>query len=113
MAGRNSLLNPATIALVAAFAYLYVAHLQHLMEVLGVFRTPVNTPVAAENFVVIEGTQHCEDLQYHETSQLLFAACESVPGVRHKWFPPLAHFFDASTANLKGGLYVIDPKVGG
>ncbi|CAK7216688.1 hypothetical protein SCUCBS95973_002891 [Sporothrix curviconia] len=105
---------PVTITiatLVLAFAYLVGPPAYRSLTVLGYWRQPVNTPVAAEDFIVIDDTVHCEDLHYHAPSNTLFTACEDHLDTRFAWFPPLGLFDDpAIVQKNRGSLHTIDPK---
>lgn len=62
----------------------------------------------------IAGTPECEDLHYHSSSGLLFAACQAEYGSRHEWDPPLAAFGEPPSPTNKQGagtLVTIDPEV--
>jgi hypothetical protein len=58
-------------------------------KVLGITRSfgPIQNR-QGEDLHVIEGTQYCEDLHYHQPSKQLFAASEENEEFRWKWFPP-------------------------
>ncbi|KAK6825312.1 hypothetical protein PG987_012806 [Apiospora arundinis] len=101
------------VGLISVFlAYLYGTQVYRQLTIVGVFRTPANTHVSADDtVVVIEGTKHCEDLHWHDPSQLLFTACEGPQTTRWSWWPPLANHDDPTALqNARGSLVVIDPK---
>ncbi|KAL7923340.1 hypothetical protein ACQKWADRAFT_290627 [Trichoderma austrokoningii] len=101
-----------TVVLLAVLlGYVYNSFVQRSIYVLGVFRQPESTELAPGEFKAIEGTTHCEDLHYHESTGFIFTACEGFKGSRLKWFPPIDHFSEPSNPGLdKGNLQVIDPK---
>lgn len=87
-------------------------NLPRTLKVLGVFRRATSTAIVdPAEFVVIKDTVHCEDLHYHEASNLLFTACEGTEATRFSWFPALDIRRDPSvTATSRGSLHVIDPE---
>jgi hypothetical protein len=101
------------LSILLAGPTIYNADLPRTFRVMGVFRQPTNTAIAdTSNFVVIADTPHCEDLHYHEPSNLLFTACERDEETRFSWFPPLTIFDDPSvTLKSRGAIHIIDPKV--
>ncbi|KAL6877425.1 hypothetical protein HDV57DRAFT_146655 [Trichoderma longibrachiatum] len=107
MAGRTPI---AIVLLAVLLGYVYNAYVQRFILVSGIFREPGSTELAPGEFVVINGTIGCEDLHLHEPSGLIFTACEDDVASRRKWFPPIEHFFNPSTARMRGKLQVIDPK---
>ncbi|KAL6898924.1 hypothetical protein GGI43DRAFT_72884 [Trichoderma evansii] len=110
MAARASIV---VVLLAVLLGYVYNAYVQRALLVMGAFRQPESTELAPGDFVTIDGTTHCEDLHYHESTGLIFTACEGFQGSRLKWFPPIDHFFEPSNPGLnsmKGNLQVIDPK---
>nr|QCC30367.1 TAPON1-like protein [Trichoderma atroviride] len=108
MAARASI---TAVLLAVLLGYAYNSYVQRALVVMGAFRQPGSTELAPGDFVVIEGTTHCEDLHHHESTGLIFTACEGFKGARLKWFPPIDHFFEPSHPELvKGNLQVIDPK---
>lgn len=109
MAARASI---TAVLLAVLLGYVYNSYVQRALVVMGAFRQAGSTELAPGDFVVIDGTTHCEDLHYHESTGLIFTACEGFQGARLKWFPPIDHFFEPSHPELvKGNLQVIDPKV--
>lgn len=109
MAARASI---TVVLLAVLLGYAYNAFVQRALVVMGAFRQAESTELAAGEFVVIDGTTHCEDLHLHESTGLIFTACEGFKGSRLKWFPPIDHFSEPSNPGLdKGNLQVIDPKV--
>ncbi|KAH8130860.1 hypothetical protein FP744_10004276 [Trichoderma asperellum] len=108
MAARASI---AAVLLAVLLGYVYNVYLQRLLLVTGAFRQPGSTELASGDFMVIDSTLHCEDLHYHDSTGLIFTACEGFRGSRLKWFPPIDHFFEPSNPGLhKGNLQIIDPK---
>ncbi|KAG5979660.1 hypothetical protein E4U55_004914 [Claviceps digitariae] len=101
------------VLLAAAVAVLfYAADLPRASIVLGLWRQPAKTIVTnPHDFHTIPDTVHCEDLHYHEPSNLLFTACEGTEHTRQAWFPP-GSVLDDPTAGLRaqGVLEVIDPS---
>ncbi|KAG5922087.1 hypothetical protein E4U42_005605 [Claviceps africana] len=101
------------LALVAAAAalLLYKAELSRAYIVFGLGRPSAKTIVTnPHDLLLIPDTVHCEDLHYHEPSNLLFTACEGTEHTRMVWFPPLAMFDDPAAAlRAQGALEVIDP----
>ena len=58
---------------------------------------------------LIPDTVHCEDLHLHETSGLMFTACQDYAEQAYHWWPALGLFKDPS--NLKqGSITVVDPS---
>lgn len=109
MAARASI---TAVLLAVLLGYVYNSYVQRALVVMGAFRQAGSTELAPGDFVVIDGTTHCEDLHYHESTSLIFTACEGFQGARLKWFPPIDHFFEPSHPELvKGNLQIIDPKV--
>ncbi|PFH59240.1 hypothetical protein XA68_12639 [Ophiocordyceps unilateralis] len=111
MTGSRSFYStPLVVLLIAASAsYLYGAAFYRTLVVLGVFRSPRQMPTA--HVSAIPDTVYCEDLHYHESSGLIFAACEDDEKTRHSWFPPLGIFDDpAIGSKARGSLKVIDPN---
>jgi hypothetical protein len=109
MAARASI---AAVLLAVLLGYFYNSFAKRALLVMGAFRQPGSTELGPGEFVVINGTTHCEDLHYHEPTGLIFTACEGFRGARLKWFPPIDHFFEPSNPGLnKGNLQIIDPKV--
>jgi hypothetical protein len=104
--------NPVTDFGLSEYVPQGLRNLPRTLRVLGVFRQAASTVIAdPAEFVVIDDTVHCEDLHYHEASQLLFTACEGTEATRFSWFPPLAIRKDPSaTAIARGSLHVIDPE---
>lgn len=92
---------------------LYLAELPRASIVLGLWRQPAKTIVTdPHDFHLIPDTVHCEDLHYHEPSNLLFTACEGTEHTRQAWFPALAVLGDPTTGlKAQGALEVIDPRV--
>ncbi|KAK2616740.1 hypothetical protein QQS21_000352 [Conoideocrella luteorostrata] len=110
MAGFSS---SAAIILAAVLAvFIYTAELSRAPFVLGVGRQKASTPVSNPNdFHTIADTVHCEDIHYHEPSNLLFTACEGTESTRYGWFPGLGHLDDPTVAlKAQGVLEVIDPR---
>ncbi|KAM0456741.1 hypothetical protein ACHAPV_007031 [Trichoderma viride] len=108
MAARASI---TAVLLAVLLGYVYNSYVQRALVVMGAFRQAGSTELAPGDFVVIDGTTHCEDLHYHESTSLIFTACEGFQGARLKWFPPIDHFFEPSHPELvKGNLQIIDPK---
>ncbi|KAM0446859.1 hypothetical protein ACHAO4_009183 [Trichoderma viride] len=108
MAARASII---AVLLAVLLGYVYNSYVQRALVVMGAFRQAGSTELAPGDFVVIDGTTHCEDLHYHESTGLIFTACEGFQGARLKWFPPIDHFFEPSHPELvKGNLQIIDPK---
>ncbi|KAG6026479.1 hypothetical protein E4U19_002568 [Claviceps sp. Clav32 group G5] len=101
------------IAAVAAFtaALIYTAELPRMPIVLGFWRQNAKTVVAdPQDFHFLSDTVHCEDLHYHESSDLLFTACEGTEHTRQAWFPALGLLGDPTTGlRAQGALEVIDP----
>jgi hypothetical protein len=62
------------------------------IKVLGISRSfsPIEK-IHGEDLHVISDTWYCEDLHYHQQSNLLFAASEENTVNRWKWFPPYVH----------------------
>ncbi len=83
------------------------------LEVLG-FTKPLHKiqNIHGEDIRIIPHTLYCEDLHYHEPSNLLFGASEEKPETRWKWFPPMAKF-DISHALDQGTIVVVNPEVYG
>ncbi|PKS12582.1 hypothetical protein jhhlp_000790 [Lomentospora prolificans] len=111
MAGTN--FRATLVALLAVFiATTYGPDAFRAFKTLGVRRHLENTVIAnAADFVKIEDTAQCEDVHFHETSGLLFTACEDTVVPRSKWFPPLANFADPGVVgNAQGSIHIIDPK---
>ncbi|KAK8130340.1 hypothetical protein PG999_002720 [Apiospora kogelbergensis] len=101
------------VGLLSVFlAYLYGTQVYRQLTIFGVFRTPTNTHISADDtVVVIEGTKHCEDLHWHDPSQLLFTACEGSQTTRWAWWPPLANHDDPTALkDVRASLVVINPK---
>lgn len=115
MPARSSFyLAPGLVLLLAAVvSFVYGPRLRRTSLVLGVFRTPASRDsVSLEHFSTVENTVHCEDLHYHESSKMLFTACEDEETTRYSWFPPLTIFDDPTAASkAQGSVKVIDPKV--
>ncbi|POR39519.1 Serum paraoxonase/arylesterase 1 [Tolypocladium paradoxum] len=112
MAARSFFSAPAVILIFAVLvAYLYGPGVRRTGVVLGLFRTPASTvQTLANDFGIVERTTHCEDLHYHEPSNLLFTACEDTESTRYSWFPALAIFDSPSgAANAQGSIKIIDP----
>lgn len=103
------------IAAVAAFiaALIYTAELPRVPIVLGFWRQNAKTVVAdPQDFHFLSDTVHCEDLHYHESSNLLFTACEGTEHTRQAWFPALGLLGNPTTGlRAQGALEVIDPHV--
>lgn len=80
------------------------------VEVLGLTR-PLDKiqNIHGDDFRLIPDTLYCEDLHYHEHSNLLFGASEERPETRWKWFPPVANF-DDSHALDRGTIIVVNPE---
>ncbi|KAF4582297.1 serum paraoxonase/arylesterase family protein [Ophiocordyceps camponoti-floridani] len=109
MASNRSFYSTSLIVLLIAVSvsYLCGATFLRMFVVLGVFRTPGQTPAA--DLVAIPDTTYCEDLHYHKPSGFVFAACEGET-IRHSWFPPLSIFDDPARGYKgRGGVKVIDP----
>lgn len=114
MARGGPLTSSAAVLLFAALAaLLYTAELPRAVVVWGIWRPRAKTAISnAADFRVIADTVHCEDVQYHESSNLLFTACEGTEATRFAWFPPLARFGDPTAAlKAQGALEVVDPAV--
>lgn len=116
MAGGPSLASSGAILFVAILAAIfYAGEVPRARVVLGFGREKASTIVTnSKDFYAIPDTVHCEDIHYHEPSNLLFTACEGNEATRYAWFPGLAHF-DDPTVGLKaqGAIEVIDPRVSG
>jgi hypothetical protein len=98
----------ALLALVGSFLYREV---KLRLTVLGFTRPQSSIKnIHGEELRIIPNTMLCEDLHYHETSGLLFTACEGDATPRGHWFPGLAHLSEPSKAG-RGTINVIDPKV--
>ncbi|KAG6002147.1 hypothetical protein E4U43_001162 [Claviceps pusilla] len=91
---------------------LYLAELPRASIVLGLWRQPAKSLVTdPHDFHIIPDTVHCEDLHYHEPSNLLFTACEGTEHTRQAWFPALTVLGDPTTGlKAQGALEVIDPR---
>ena len=76
-------------ALLVSFAAVLYKPITLRLEVLGLNR-PLSTiqNVHGEDFRLIPDTLYCEDLHYHESSELLFGTSEEKAESRWKWFPP-------------------------
>ena len=83
----------AISALLVSFAALLYKPVTLRAEVVG-FTRPLDKiqNVHGQDFRLIPDTLYCEDLHYHESSNLLFGASEEKPGSRWKWFPPFVEF---------------------
>ncbi len=102
----------ASAILVSVLGYLAGPDVYRKISSVGVFRTPMSTPIAPEDLVVIGDTIGCEDLHYHAASNQIFTACESSNATRYSWFPPMENFDDPVLGlQSKGYLHVINAKV--
>ncbi|GAB0138282.1 hypothetical protein EsDP_00006519 [Epichloe bromicola] len=113
MAGAISLSRSNVLVLVAVVAALiYTAELPRTSVVLGFWRTNANTIMTdPSDFQTIPDTVQCEDVHYHEPSNLLFTACEGSQDTRQAWFPGLAHLDDpAAGLKAQGSIEVIDAR---
>ncbi|KAG6030471.1 hypothetical protein E4U41_000092 [Claviceps citrina] len=114
MAGGTPLSPFSLLVLVAAIlaGLIHTTELSRESVVLGVWRQNAKTTVAdPQDFRVIPDTVHCEDLHYHEPSNLLFTACEGNELTRQAWFPGLALLGDPATGlKAQGSIEVIDPR---
>ncbi|KHN94092.1 serum paraoxonase/arylesterase family protein [Metarhizium album ARSEF 1941] len=111
MAGGPSLASSGAILIVAILAaFFYAAELPRAKVVLGFGRRQNRTVITNPNdFHAIPDTVHCEDLHYHEPSNLLFTACEDTEDTRYAWFPPLAHLDDPNVGlKAQGSIKIID-----
>lgn len=114
MAARSFFSTPvATLVFAVLAAYLYGPGVRRTGVVLGLFRNPASTILTSANeFAIVGGTTHCEDLHYHEPSESLFTACEDNESTRYSWFPPLANYDNPSgAAKARGSIKIIDPVV--
>lgn len=112
MAARSSYYLGSGIVLLLEIltSFVYGPGLWRAGLVLSVLRPVESTPAA--DLVTLENTVHCEDLHYHEPSELLFTACKDDETVRHAWFPPLAILDDPVAASkARGSIKVIGPRV--
>ncbi|KAG6010170.1 hypothetical protein E4U21_007647 [Claviceps maximensis] len=114
MAGGTPVFSSNRLVLVAAALVaflLYTAELPRVSLVLGFWRQPAKTIVTGpHDFHLIPDTVHCEDLHYHEHSNLLFTACEGTEHTRHAWFPGLGVLDDPTTGlRAQGALQTVDP----
>ncbi|KAF4949190.1 hypothetical protein FSARC_13562 [Fusarium sarcochroum] len=111
---KFSMTSPKGLALSAitvGLGVLLARPISRFTTVMGVFREPANTIVAAEDFITIEDTAVCEDLHLHQHSGLLFAACDDSYEARFSWFPALGVLHDPlSATKVRGSIHVIDPK---
>ncbi|QPG98865.1 hypothetical protein C2857_000230 [Epichloe festucae Fl1] len=114
MAGAISLSPSNVFVLLVAVvaALIYTAELPRTSVVLGFWRTNANTILTdPSDFQTIPDTFQCEDVHYHEPSNLLFTACEGSQDTRQAWFPGLAHLDDpAAGLKAQGSIEVIDPR---
>lgn len=94
-------------------AYLYGPPTYGLLTTLGVFRELASTPLDnPADFIQIKDTEQCEDLHYYAPANTIFTACDDDSGARYNWFPPIAHYGDASVAwKIKGSIHTINPNV--
>ena len=103
------------IAILASIfgAFLSSAPVRRTLTLGGIFRTPtVSIQNAASGVTALDGTIQCEDLHYHEPSNLIFTACEENEGLRFSWFPPLGNFDDPSDVyKSQGSIKIINPIV--
>ncbi|PHH81655.1 hypothetical protein CDD82_244 [Ophiocordyceps australis] len=106
---RSKLTAPAFILLFAlAVNYLYGHDVRRASTVWGLFRKPASSP--GNDFALIEGTVHCEDVHHHRASNSLFTACNNHEPSRYSWFPPLAIYSNATAGReTRGSITVIDP----
>lgn len=113
MAIKTTTVLVGLLSVLLAGPTIYNYDLPRTVRVMGVFRQPANTAVAANSdFVVIADTPLCEDLHFHAPSNLLFTACEGDEVSRFSWFPPLGNFDDPSVVlKSRGAIHVVDPKV--
>ena len=81
---RTTTVISAIFVFFAAFLYKSLAL---RLQVLGLTRDKIQN-IHGEDFSLIPNTLYCEDLHYHESSNLLFGASEEKPESRWKWFPP-------------------------
>lgn len=81
-------LPPIFAFLVAFMSFLY-RPIALRYQVLGIGRgfKPIKN-IHGADLNVIPDTLYCEDLHYHEPSNLLFAASEENDQTRWNWFPP-------------------------
>ena len=79
----------AITAALVSFTALFYKPVTLRVEVLGLTR-PLDKiqNIHGKDFGIIPHTLYCEDLHYHEPSNLLFGASEEKPETRWKWFPP-------------------------
>ncbi|PHH59870.1 hypothetical protein CDD81_2420 [Ophiocordyceps australis] len=106
---RSKKTVPALVLLFAlAVSYLYGHDLRRASTVWGLFRQRASSP--ANDFSLIEGTTHCEDVHHHRASNLLFAACNNHEPSRYLWFPPVPIFTNATAGfESRGSITVINP----
>jgi hypothetical protein len=104
-----------TLPLVSVVCIAYVAQaLYGRLLTLGIIPPTAHVLVKGSEYHLIPDTINCEDLHYHPGSGLLYAACQDKPRVDGQtWFPPLARFDVEAGWASRGGLVVVDPKVGG
>ncbi|OAA35510.1 serum paraoxonase/arylesterase family protein [Metarhizium rileyi] len=113
MAGGPSLASSGAVLILAIIAALfYTAELPRAKVVLGIGRKQKSTAIRDPNdFRIIPDTVHCEDIHYHEPSNLLFTACEGTESTRYAWFPGLGHLEDPEAAlKAQGSIEIIDPR---
>lgn len=76
-------------ALLVSFIAFFYQPVALRLKVLGVTR-PLEkiVNIHGQDFRLIPDTLYCEDLHYHQSSNLLFGTAEEKPESRWKWFPP-------------------------
>ncbi|CAG7915670.1 unnamed protein product [Penicillium olsonii] len=96
------------LGLFAALVSYLAGPISHLVQITGVFLTPVPTVLGeGQGPIYIADTVHCEDVHHYRPANLLFTACEDHKSTRFSWFPPLGHM---SPPGARGSLHVVDPK---
>ncbi|CAG8161311.1 unnamed protein product [Penicillium olsonii] len=96
------------LGLFAALVSYLAGPIGHLVQITGVFLTPVPTVLGeGQGPIYIADTVHCEDVHHYRPANLLFTACEDHKSTRFSWFPPLGHM---SPPGTRGSLHVVDPK---
>lgn len=87
-------------ALLVSFIAFFYKPIALRLEVLGITR-PLEKihNIHGQDFRLIPDTLYCEDLHYHESSNLLFGTSEEKPESRWKWFPPFVEPIIPSSAS--------------
>jgi hypothetical protein len=92
-----------------------VTYIYNRLSIFGLFRYPTSQVCSYaldDEYFVIKGPNHCEDIEYIPELSKIYAACQGNVESRYKWWPAWNVLYDPEAGRQADGqIWEVDVKV--